>query len=463
MNEQDEEKDFCIIPGSSFLHGSGSVRLYLHKALPIDIADFIADQPTEEQQLVLFNSLPEESEVSTFEYLPSRIQKMILQTLPPKREAFLLNALSPDDRTALLQDLPTEDVNKLLKYLSPQERALAVKLLGYPKDSVGRLMTPDYIAVKMQWTVQQTLEYIRECGHDSETLNVIYAVDDNGILIDDFRIRELLLAPLDMRLENIADHKYVALNVADDVEEAIRIFRKYARTAMPVIDPNRVLLGIVTSDDIMSASVAEDTEDIQKFGGVEALKEPYSTAPIQILIRKRASWLIVLFIGELFTASAMGYFADELAKAVVLALFLPLIISSGGNAGSQASTLIIRAMALGEITLKDWWKVMRREILSGLALGIILGAIGFIRVVAWGGYFHLYGEHYWIVALTIFLSLIGVVMWGSLSGSMMPLILYRLGFDPATSSAPFVATLADVTGLVIYFTIAIWVLQGTLL
>lgn len=440
-----------------------SLMPQLDQLLPIDIADYIAKQPSHETQLLIFNSLDFEKAIAIFPYLPFKIQMLFIQAVSSEREVALLNALPPDDRTALLEELPCDLVSSLLKHLSPEERELSVKLLGYPEDSVGRLMTPDYIAIKINWTVKDVLNYIREHGKDSETLNVIYAVDDNGVLMDDFRIREFLLSPLNMVVSDITDHKFTCLLATDSQEKAIRMFRKYGRTALPVVDKKGVLLGIVTVDDILALSTQEETEDIQKIGGSEALGEPYLSIPFFSLMNKRIGWLTILFLGELLTASAMGYFEDEIAKAVVLALFLPLIISSGGNAGSQASTLIVRSLALGEVTFKDWWRVIRREVYSGLFLGTILGLIGFLRVSIWSALFPTYGEYWLLLAFTIFFSLIGVVSWGTISGAMLPLLLSRCGFDPATSSTPFVATLVDVTGLVIYFNIAMIILKGTLL
>lgn len=434
----------------------------LNDTAPADFAAAIESKPFEEQLLV-FCALNEEASARAFEYLHFRLQQQILNAMPSQRVAKLLNALAPDDRTALLEELPTDVMHQLLKYLSPKERALSTKLLGYPEYSVGRLMTPDYISIKMEWTVAQVLEHIRKTGRDSETINVIYAVDDTGHLVDDFRIREFFFASLDTKVSQLADNKFIALNVDEEEEKAVQIFRKYDRTVLPVIDNKGFLLGIVTADDMIDAAIEEDTQDIQMIGGVAALNEPYMEMPFFDLMRKRIGWLVILFLGELLTASAMGYFQDEIAKAVVLALFLPLIISSGGNAGSQASTLIIRALALGEITLKDWWRIMHREILSGLFLGIGLGIIGFFRVTIWSLFSNIYGAHWLPIAFTISLALVGVVLWGTLMGSMLPLILKKCGFDPAVSSAPFVATLVDVTGLIIYFTIAIIVLQGTLL
>ncbi len=429
---------------------------------PSDLADYIQSKSEEEQKFI-FSVLPENLAVETFEYLSFSSQKIVLSILSSEKAAYLLNNLSPDDRTAFLEELPPSVVNQLIKLLSPEERLLTLKLLGYPEDSVGRLMTPDYIAIKKEWTVQQALDFIREYGHDSETINIIYVVDEKGVLLDDLRIRELLFAPLNFKVNQLMDHQFIALSAYDNEEYAALFFRKYDRIALPVIDKEGVLIGIVTFDDILEVLEEEDTEDMQKLGGMEALEEPYMQISFFSLMRKRVGWLVILFLGEMLTASALGYFQDQISQAVVLALFLPLIISSGGNSGSQASTLIIRAMALGEVKLKDWWKVMRREILSGLFLGVILGAVGFFRVAAWGAFTHLYGTHWLLIAFTVFSSLIGVILFGTLSGSMLPFILKRLGLDPATSSTPFVATLVDVTGVIIYFTLALIILHGTLL
>jgi magnesium transporter len=324
-------------------------------------------------------------------------------------------------------------------------------------------MTPDFIAIHDDWTVKEVLDHIREFGRDSETLNVIYVVDDRGKLIDDLRMREFLLRPLEAKVADFRDRTFVGLTVNQSQEEALNAFRKYDRAALPVIDSNGVLVGIVTADDMLDVAEEEATEDIQKFGGMEAVDEPYMRTPLLMMVRKRAGWLVILFLGEMLTASAMSYYEGEIAKAVVLALFLPLIISSGGNSGSQASMLIIRAMALGEITLRDWFHVMRKEIISGLMLGAVLGLIGFMRVAIWAQFSPIYGPHWLLVAFTVGFSLVGVVLWGSLSGSMLPFVLRRAGADPATSSAPFVATLVDVTGLIIYFSIALLILRGAML
>jgi magnesium transporter len=296
-----------------------------------------------------------------------------------------------------------------------------------------------------------------------ESLDFIFVTDQNGKLIDDIRIRDILVAPLDAHVSDLMDESYVNLTPADTKEKAVSIFKQYDRYALPVVNNEGYLLGIVTIDDVLDVVEQIDTQDIQRFGGLESLDYPYIKTPVLEMVKKRAGWLVILFLGEMLTATAMGYFQDEIARAVVLALFVPLIISSGGNSGSQAATLIIRAMALQEITLRDWWKVMRREVLSGLLLGTVLGMIGFLRITLWSLFTNLYGPHWPLVALTVAMSLVGVVIWGTLSGSMLPFALRRFGFDPASSSAPFVATLVDVTGLIIYFTIAALILQGALL
>jgi magnesium transporter len=427
-----------------------------------ELAEIIT-RKSEDEQLQIFRAIPTELRTETFTYLPAPIQRHLIKSLPSSEAATIIRNLSPDDRTAYLEDLPKKTIDELVKLLPYDERVLTLTLLGYPEGSVGRLMTPDYLAVKLDWTVAQVLDYIREYGHDSETIDVIYIIDDEGKLIDDIRIKEFLLATKEKKVRDIADGTFVALSVNDSEEKAANLFQQYNRVALPIIDSKGVLLGIVTFDDIIRLLSEVSTEDIQKIGGTEALDEPYLQAPFFELMQKRAGWLVVLFIGELFTATAMGYFEDEIAKAVVLTLFLPLIISSGGNAGSQAATLVIRAMALGELRLKDWWMVIRKEIFSGIFLGAILGTLGFFRVALWGMVTHMYGIYYVSLAFTVGFALVGVVLWGTLMGATMPLILRYLKFDPATSSAPFIATLVDVTGLIIYFVIAIIFLSGKLL
>ena len=427
-----------------------------------DLAAALTDLSREDQVLV-FRILPRKAAAATFEYLSAEDQHGLLKAMASEDVAALLNDMAPDDRTMFLEELPAEVTRHLLAQLTPEERAIAVGLLGYPEGSIGRLMTPQYVAVREGWTISAVLDYIRAHGQDSETLNVIYVVDDHGTLIDDIRIRELLLAPPSATIGSLMDRRFVVLKATDAQETAVAVFKGEDRTALPVTDSAGVLIGIVTVDDVLDVSEAEATADLQRFGGSEALDEPYMEISFVRMIQKRAGWLTALFLGEMLTATAMGFFEREIEKAVILALFVPLIISSGGNSGSQASTLVIRALALGEVKLKDWWRVMRRELGAGLALGGILGTIGFIRITAWSSFSTIYGEHWLLVAVTVALALVGVVLWGTLVGSLLPFLLRRLGFDPAVSSAPFVATLVDVTGLVIYFSVGIVILRGTLL
>ena len=425
----------------------------------------LIDQLPEQADVIAFRLLPRELATETFEFLSSEKQRELVVTLAEEQERLseLLNDLAPDERTALLGEMPGEVSQGLLGLLSAEEYRVAVSLLGYPEESVGRLMTPDYVAVRSDSTVKEVLAHIRRRGSDSETLNVIYVVDSSMHLIDDFRIRELLLTDPDVRIEDLLDYRFVALKATDDQEEAIKVFRDYDRVALPVTDTQGVLLGIVTVDDVLDVVEQETTEDIQKLGGSEALEAPYLNIPFWELVGKRGRWLIVLFVGEMLTTSAMGYFEHHIQSAVVLALFVPLIISSGGNSGSQAASFIIRALAIGEVALRDWWKVFRREILSGLVLGAILGIIGVARVALWEELFGSYGEYWLLIGLTVGISLVGVVLWGTLTGAMLPFLMQRLGADPAASSTPFVATLVDVTGVIIYFSVAAALLSGTLL
>jgi magnesium transporter len=418
---------------------------------------------SEERQAILFRLLPRDLAAKVFSYLEPDRQEQLLKAMAHTEAAAILNAMSPDDRTELLEEMPAGVMQRLLDLLSPKERAVAAQLLGYDEDSVGRLMTPDFVRVRSSWTVSRALDHIRRYGNDSETLSMVYVIDSTGRLVDDLRIRQILLAPPRTRVEELMDSRFVALRATDHREKAIEVFKDADLLALPVTDRDGALLGIVTVDDILDVAEEEATEDIQKMGGTEAFDEPYLKTGIPTMVRKRATWLVILFLSEMLTATAMARYESEIAKAVVLSVFVPLVISSGGNSGSQASTLIIRAMALGEVRLRDWWRVMRREVFSGLSLGTILGGLGFVRITTWAILFGSYGEHWPLLALTVGVALIGIVLWGTLMGSMLPFLLRRLGLDPATSSAPFVATLVDVSGLIIYFTAAGIILRGTLL
>jgi len=431
---------------------------YLNSLNISDVEELIGELP--ENGPLFIETLSLNRAVNVFRILDFPTQERIIKKLSGERIAGLINDLPPDDRTSLFAELHGDAVQKLIQHLSPTDRKEALSLLGYEEDSVGRLMTPDYIAVKKDWDVERVLTHIRRYGKNSETIDVIYVIGKGGVLLDDIRIREILLVTPETKVSELMDGRLISLSASDPQEEAINVFRMNNRTALPVVDSENILLGIVTVDDILWIANEEYTEDIQKIGGTEALDEPYLDINLFRLVKKRVSWLIVLFLGEMLTATAMGHFEHAIAKAVVLALFVPLIISSGGNSGSQASTLIIQAMALGEVTLEDWWRVMRREILSGLMLGVTLGIIGFMRIYVWTLFSDIYGNDWMLVGFIVGFALIGVVLWGSLAGSMLPLILKKLGADPATSSAPFVATLVDVTGLIIYFTIAVIFMPG---
>lgn len=429
---------------------------------PTDIGELLIDLP-ENDQAIVFRLLSKDLAADVFEYLDFDTQMVLIKAMGRGEVASVLNEMSPDDRTALLEELPSSAAKQLIAYLTPEERKIAQTLLGYPEDSVGRLMTPDYIAVRPEWSMSEALSFIRENGKDSETLNIIYVVDAYGKLIDDIRIRDVILASLDKNVIDLMDENFVALNVHDDQETAVQTFKKYDRVALPVVDSKGILLGIVTVDDVFDVAEEEATEDFQKIGGMEALGEPYISASFIEMVKKRAGWLVILFVSEMLTSTAMGFFENEISKAVVLSLFVPLIISAGGNSGSQSSTLVVRAMAIGEVKIRDWWRVMKREIMSGFTLGCILGTVGFLRISLWSAFSNVYGPHWVLIALTILCSLIGVILWGTLLGSMMPFALKKLGVDPATSSSPFVATMVDVVGIIIYFSTALFILSGTVL
>lgn len=440
----------------------GVLKEILTEWTPADIAELIVDLPDHEQ-VIVFRLLHNELAADTFEHLDFDTQEALIKAMGKEEAAAILNEMSPDDRTALFEEMPSYAARQLIQLLSHDERAVANALLGYPENSVGRLMTPDYIAAKPDMTVQQVLDYIRVHGEDKETLNIVYIVDEKEKLIDDIKIREFLLAPLESPVRDLMNENFVALNVNDDQEVAVELFKKYDRVALPVVDKSGILLGIVTVDDVLDVAEEEATEDIHKLSAIEALDDPYPDIPVLSIIKKRVPWLSLLLVGQSLTAIAMGFFEDELLKVAALALFVPMLISSGGNSGSQAATLVVRAMALGEITLRDWWHIMRREIFTGLAMGFVLGLIGFLQVVVISQFSTAIESYLSLIALTVGISLVGIVLWGNIAGSMLPFILKKFRIDPATSSAPLVSTLVDVTGLMIYFTVALFILSGKLL
>ncbi len=430
---------------------------------PAELANFINELPDEEV-IVSFLEINKEDQPDTFTYLDSSTQNFVVYHLPIPELTYILNELESDDCLEVFNRLDIAERGKYLALLDVVKKKSIQDLLGYPKNSVARLINTDFASITKDMTVSEAFAHLRHFHEDSDVINTIYIQDSDGRLLDDMPLRRLVLNEPDTVISNIMDNNYIALNINDTRSDAVVKFKEYDRVTMPVVNDDNIIMGIITVDDILDVAEQKETADAQKFGGVEELDFPYVKTPFLQLIEKRAGWLVILFLGEMFTATAMSYFENEIERAVVLALFIPLVISSGGNSGSQAATLIIRAMALKELTVKDWWYVMRREVMSGLFLGVILGSIGFVRILTWQLLkWYDYGEHWLLIGLTIFLSLIGIVLWGTLSGSMIPIILKKLKLDPATSSAPFVATMVDVTGLVIYFSIAALVLSGTLL
>jgi magnesium transporter len=421
------------------------------------------------QMAVSFRLLPKTDASEIFGYMEADVQEALIRSLGANEAADILNAMSDDDRTAFLEECPEHAV-RLLGLLDPAQQRIAVQLLGYPKDSVGRMMTTSFVTLRREWTVQQALDHVRDRAKEVYYVHVVCSVDQDGRLAGVHRIRDIFRADPAVRVADLPAAPPLHLSVNATRADALAMFRRHARTIIPVVNADLKVLGIVTVDDVLETATEEAARDIALLGGAEVPEEPLLETPLMQLVRQRAGWLIILFIGEMFTATAMGFFEGEIQKAVVLSLFLPLIISSGGNSGSQSSALVIRAMALSEVTLRDWFRVFRREIMSGLALGLILGVIGFARIAVWHHFFpslcgqeYGYGPHWLLIGCVIFLSLVGVVLWGSLSGAMLPFLLRRLGFDPAKAAAPFVATIVDVTGLVIYFVVAALVLSGTLL
>jgi len=411
-------------------------------ALPFDLAVLVLDEPELENRLDI-------------------VRAMDVKAFGP-----LVGAMSADQQAELFREMPDEERARLLPALHPKAQEALQLVLRYPPETAGGIMTTEFLSVPATWTVDETLHLIRRVGGAKETVYAVYVVEaEGGRLRHVVSLRELVLSDRSRPVAEVGNtRKVLSVSPTTDREDVARMISKYDLLAVPVVDADGRILGIVTVDDVIDALVAETTEDVQKFGGMEALDEPYMEISLSRMLRKRAGWLAALFIGEMLTATAMGHFEHEIERAVVLALFVPLIISSGGNSGSQATSLIIRAMALGEVRLRDWWRVAVRELPSGMCLGAFLGVIGAARILLWQhvGWYD-YGAHYRLVALTVATALLGVVTFGSLAGSMLPFVLRRLGFDPASASAPFVATLVDVTGLVIYFSVGLVILRGTLL
>jgi magnesium transporter len=440
-----------IYPGTNTdIHPSDVAKIM--DTLPVDIA------------FESFSAFPEKKKPLLFAYLGHFLQRKIINRLTREAAAAILNHLESTDRYSFFVSLNTLERSKFIEYLDAKNKKATQDMLGYPRQSVARLVNTDFATIKAGMTIAEANKYLCDHHKDSDTANVIYVVDDSNKLIDDIPVRRLVLNETYKKVSDIMDGVVIKLNISDNTDEAVVKFKEYDRTVLPVTNDDNLLLGVVTIDDVIDVAEQRNTREMQRFGGVESLEYPYVKTPIFSLIRKRAGWLIILFLSEMLTATAMGHYQDELATALVLTLFIPLVMSSGGNSGSQAATLIIRALAVKELNLRDWFYVMRRELFSGLCLGIVLGTIGFLRIAAWQQlHWYDYGPHWVLIATTIFCSLIGIIMWGAFSGAMIPMLLKKLKLDPATSSAPFVATLVDVTGLIIYFSIAGVILQDTLL
>jgi magnesium transporter len=431
---------------------------------PADLADLL-NQLTLVEAATVVSMLPGQRVIELFDNPTMRRRAAILEQLEPERSAQLLAGLSADERTDIVRRMGHHPRHLIVPRLSPELRKELEGLLQYPPHTAGGIMTTEFVRLDPKMIVGDAIKHIRTVAREKESIYACYAMDRAGQLVGAVSLRDLVMAELNTPVAEVMRKKPVTANALDDQEDVAKKISKYNLLAVPVLEQDGRVVGFVTVDDVVDVLIEEGTEDILRMGAVEpsALDRPYMQTSLPVMIKKRASWLVILFLGEMLTATAMGFFEKEIARAVVLALFVPLIISSGGNSGSQASTLVIRALALGEVTLRDWWRVMRREMFSGLGLGLILGTIGFLRITVWSAFSNLYGPHWPLVALTVGVALVGIVMWGTLAGAMLPFALRRFGFDPATSSAPFVATLVDVTGLIIYFSVAVLILRGTLL
>jgi magnesium transporter len=435
------------------------VRALLRDVAPADVADTLSLLEPEQAALA-FRLLPREHAGDAFAELEADDQEQLIEVLGASAQP-IVEAMDPDDRAELIDELPARVSRRLLAALKPADRKETQAILGYPADSVGRLMTPDYVRVRPEWTMERALQQIRNFGSDAETIWYVYVTDAAGRLIDDIRIRRLLLADPGDTVESVMDHRFEALSAFDDREEAVRQIARYDRFALPVVDSQGVLVGIVTADDVADVAEEEATEDIQKMAGVTAFEDPYMRAPFLEMIRKRGGWLLLLFCGQLLTVAVLGHFEGSLAA--VLVLFIPVIIASGGNTGTQTASLLIRALALQELTPGDWPRVMRRELLAGVSLGLALGTFGFLGVIFWNAVGVANTPHAVPVALSVGVAILGIVLWAVLLGAMLPLLLQGLNLDPATISSPLVATLMDVSGLVIYMAVAAAILRGTVL
>lgn len=429
----------------------------------VDVAELL-EELDNEVAIVIFRLLKKQKAADAFTYLTSGKGRELLNMFTAQQLSEVMSNLEPDERVSLMEELPGHLTQRLMNSMETDDRKLVQKLLGYPDESVGRLMTPRYVKVRKDWSIQKAMRQIRKFGQSAETVNVIYVVDNQEHLIDDLRLNQLILADPEAPISSLMDESFEALSAFDDQEDAVKMLSKYDRVAMPVVDSDGILVGIVTVDDVIDVAEEETTEDMQLMAGMDVLDDYYSQTTVFEMVKKRIGWLAFLFVGQLLTTTVMGAYEGVIANAVFLSLFIPMIISSGGNSGTQAATLIIRALSTDDINMNEWFKVLIRELLSGLFLGCIMAIVGFLVIMGWG-YFVSDGlsQELILSAMVVGLSLIGVVLWGNLSGSMLPFVLSKMGLDPAVTSAPFVSTLSDVTGIIIYFSIAIALLEGVVL
>ena len=430
---------------------------------PADIAELLVELEGD-IAVVVFRLLKKAIAADVFAEMPSGKGVELIELFTKQQLTDVMGNLEPDEQVALLEELPGHLTQMVMNTMGSEDQKQVKKLLGYPEESVGRLMTPRYVRVKSEWTVARSMEHIRKYANTAETLNVIYVVDDKERLIDDLMITQFIVSEFDTTISELMDESFNALHVLDDQEKAVKMFSKYDRIALPVIDSDRILVGIVTVDDVIDVAEEETTEDMQKMAAMDALDDYYSQTSIGEMVKKRLGWLIILFAGQILTALTMEQYEELLNKIVFLSFFVPLIISSGGNSGAQAATLVIRALATDDIKFKDWKMVFAREFTSGLMLGGLIGLLGFITLITWdilAG--NAIGYQTIMTALVIGLSLLSIVLFGNFIGAMLPFILSKMGLDPAVSSAPFVATIVDVSGIIIYFSIALLLLSELLL
>ncbi len=439
-----------------------SIKKVIADMPAVDIAELL-EEIDDDMALLVFRLIKKSKASDVFSYLQTDKQLSLIQQFNSAQVREIMTNMSPDDRASFLEELPGGITQLIMNSMDPKDLNEVRQLLGYPEYSVGRIMTPKYVRVKSDWTVERAFDHIRKWGRKAETINVIYVVDEKEHLIDDLTLSQLIMAPPQQEIASIIDNKFVALDAFEDQENAVRALSKYDRVALPVVDSDGILVGIITADDMFDIAEEETTEDMQLMAGMTALDDDYSQTGIGEMVKKRLGWLVVLLVGQIFTATALNSYEELLSGAVFLAAFIPMIISSGGNSGSQAATLIIRALSTQDISLRDWLRVMKREFLSGLLLGILVGVSGFLIVLGWAvANGKVIDANLWLTCITVGLSLNGVILFGNMTGSMLPFILSKLGLDPAVTSAPFVSTLGDVTGILIYFSLAVLIFGSAL-